>query len=75
MPPWIRGLPWALARATRCLGVISEDEANAHHFTDAIQQHLLTADSFERGRTRLCLGERLRRERRRSGARATPSRV
>jgi DNA-binding CsgD family transcriptional regulator len=64
-----KGQPWALARADRCLGLISGDDAYAQYFANAMQQHSLTADSFERGRTHLCFGERLRRERRRAQAR------
>jgi DNA-binding CsgD family transcriptional regulator len=64
-----KGLPWALARATRCLALVSVDDTYIRHFGNAIQLHSSTADSFELGRTHLCFGERLRRERRRAQAR------
>lgn len=59
--------PWALATAARCRGMLADgddltgfDEALAHHGSSA---------PFERARTELRLGERLRRMRRRADAR------
>jgi DNA-binding CsgD family transcriptional regulator len=39
-------------------------------FDEALRLHALTPDRFEEARTRLCHGERLRRDRRRTDARA-----
>jgi DNA-binding CsgD family transcriptional regulator len=64
-----KGLPWALARAARCRGLVADDTAFEACFVEALRQHDLTSDSFERGRSHLCFGERLRRARRRVHAR------
>ena len=64
-----KSLPWSLARAARCQGLLSNEESYERHFADAIHYHDSTSDSFERGRTHLCYGERLRRARRRVQAR------
>jgi hypothetical protein len=63
-----KGLPWALARAERCLGLVA-DSAWESHFVSALDLHARSSDSFERGRTQLCFGERLRRARHRVEAR------
>ncbi len=60
--------PWALARAARCRGLLAA-EAYEQAFVDAIRYHELTVDAFELARTRLCYGERLRRDKRRVDAR------
>jgi hypothetical protein len=64
-----KGLPWALARANRCRGLVADDAAFERHFSEALRWHDPTSDSFERGRSHLCFGERLRRARRRVHAR------
>jgi DNA-binding CsgD family transcriptional regulator len=64
-----KDLPWSLARAARCRGLLADEASYDRHFEDALRCHELTPDSFERGRTRLCYGERLRRSRRRVEAR------
>jgi DNA-binding CsgD family transcriptional regulator len=64
-----KDLPWSLARAARCRGLLSDETLYEHDFSDALRFHDLTPDSFERGRTHLCFGERLRRSRRRVQAR------
>jgi DNA-binding CsgD family transcriptional regulator len=62
-----KGQPWALARAHRACGLTEpDDEAALAAFAAALGAH----DSFEDSRTRLCLGERLRRIGRRAEARA-----
>ncbi|HWH94267.1 MAG TPA: LuxR C-terminal-related transcriptional regulator, partial [Baekduia sp.] len=60
-----KGQPWALARVARCRGMLDGGSG----FEDALAFHALTPDRFEEARTRLCHGERLRRERRRTDAR------
>jgi len=60
---------WALAAAARCRGLLASDEEFEQHFTRALELHGRTPTPFELARTELCLGERLRRTRRRSDAR------
>jgi DNA-binding CsgD family transcriptional regulator len=55
------------AAAARCRGMI--DPNFDEHFAQALAWHALTPDEFETARTLLCLGERLRRDRRRREAR------
>jgi DNA-binding CsgD family transcriptional regulator len=64
-----KGQPWALARAARCEGLLADEVTFERHFVDALQHHELTPDAFERARTQLHYGERLRRVRRRTHAR------
>jgi DNA-binding CsgD family transcriptional regulator len=61
--------PWSLARATRCAGLLADDATLAGHFDRALEQHMQTPDEFEKARTRLAYGERLRRARNRVLAR------
>jgi DNA-binding CsgD family transcriptional regulator len=61
---------WALATAARCRGLLADDGGFDAEFDRALELHGLTATPFERARTELCLGERLRRARRRAEARA-----
>ena len=61
---------WALAAAARCRGLLEEDGAASDRgFAEALEWHAHTATPFERARTQLCLGERLRRDGRRAQAR------
>ncbi|GGM74418.1 hypothetical protein GCM10011609_07840 [Lentzea pudingi] len=62
-----KGQPWAMGRAERTLGVVSDgfDE----HFEAALGYHERTLEDFETARTRLAYGARLRRARRRVDAR------
>jgi len=60
-----KGQPWSLARLSRCCGLLGVPPG----FEEALRFHELTPDRFEEARTRLCHGERLRRERRRVAAR------
>jgi DNA-binding CsgD family transcriptional regulator len=63
-----KGLPWALARARRAVALAADDEDEAlAAFDSALDQH--EDDLYERARTQLCLGERLRRAGRRADAR------
>ncbi len=65
--------PWALARAVRTMAVLGPDETIDELFGSALAHHAGTPDDFERARTQLHLGARLRRARRRTDAR-TPLR-
>jgi DNA-binding CsgD family transcriptional regulator len=62
------GRVMALAAAARYRGVLSATGWEPH-FARALALHERSATPFERARTELCLGERLRRERRRIEAR------
>jgi DNA-binding CsgD family transcriptional regulator len=64
-----KGQPWALARAARCRGLLAGDGTLETRFSEALDYHASTPDTFEEGRTRLCFGERLRRAKRRARAR------
>jgi DNA-binding CsgD family transcriptional regulator len=59
----------ALAVAARCRGLLADDDAFEAPFDDALRLHGEVEAPFERARTLLCLGERLRRARRRADAR------
>ena len=58
---------WALAATARCRGLLEEDFQPA--FEEAMLLHGRVDMPFERARTELCFGERLRRARRRAEAR------
>jgi DNA-binding CsgD family transcriptional regulator len=60
---------WALAAAARCRGLVDADSAFEAEFQRAFELHDKTPTPFERARTELCYGERLRRAGRRSDAR------
>ena len=64
-----KGQPFALARAGRALGLVADDRSFASHFESALRHHESTPDTFERARTQLYFGERLRRTRKRVDAR------
>jgi DNA-binding CsgD family transcriptional regulator len=64
-----KGQPFALARAERALALTAHDGQFATHFESALQHHASTTDTFERARTQLYYGERLRRARKRIDAR------
>lgn len=63
------GRTWALAAAARCRGLLADDEDFERSFAEALGLHEVTPTPFEQARTELCLGERLRRARRRTDAR------
>jgi DNA-binding CsgD family transcriptional regulator len=65
-----RGRAGALAATERCRGLLAERGEFEQHFARALEWHAATPTPFERARTELCLGERLRRGRR--GAEAKP---
>jgi DNA-binding NarL/FixJ family response regulator len=60
---------WALGAAARCRGLLTDDSFEAD-FARAIELHEELGAPFEIARTELCLGERLRRTRRRKEARS-----
>ena len=64
-----KGQPWALARAARAEGLVADDKAFPAWFEQALRWHESTPDTFERARSELAYGERLRRARRRGDAR------
>jgi len=64
-----KGQPFALARAARARALLASDERFAAEFEAALRHHESTPDTFERARTELYFGERLRRIRRRVEAR------
>ena len=59
---------WALGAAARGRGLLAGDEFEGY-FARALELHEALGAPFEIARTELCLGERLRRSRRRKGAR------
>ncbi len=64
------GRTWALAASARCAGLLAGDDSFDGHFREALTHHAASAASpFERARTELCYGERLRRAGRRVDAR------
>ncbi|MDQ6712447.1 MAG: AAA family ATPase [Candidatus Dormibacteraeota bacterium] len=58
---------WVFAAAERCRGLLEEDFEP--YFIAALELHDRTTMPFERARTELCYGERLRRAKQRSEAR------
>ena len=54
-------LTWARAAAARCRGLLAEEGAYEEEFQAALELHDATPTPFERARTELCFGERLRR--------------
>nr|WP_239579481.1 AAA family ATPase [Microlunatus panaciterrae] len=65
-----KGQPWALARAARTQALLCDDAQLDEAFGRALELHTATLDAFERARTQLSYGGRLRRARRRVDARA-----
>jgi DNA-binding CsgD family transcriptional regulator len=64
------GLPTATAVASRYRGLLTDDDAKAERlFLRALELHERLPTPFDRARTELCFGERLRRGRRRREAR------
>jgi DNA-binding CsgD family transcriptional regulator len=64
-----KGQPFALARAARTRALLADDDGYAAEFEVALRHHAATTDVFERARTQLSYGERLRRTRQRIEAR------
>lgn len=59
----------ALAAASRCRGLLADEDGFCVEFDHALRSHERTPTPFERARTELCFGEMLRRARHRSDAR------
>lgn len=51
---------WALAATGRCRGLLASESEFEYHFVAAFRWHDRTETPFERARTALCLGTRLR---------------
>ncbi|WP_100499597.1 ATP-binding protein [Geodermatophilus chilensis] len=64
-----KGQPWALARSARASALLCPDSAIDEQFGLALAHNARTLDVFERARTHLDHGARLRRARRRADAR------
>ena len=64
-----KGQPWALARAMRARALVADETTFDAVFEDALALHAQTADVFERARTELAYGSRLRRAGHRTRAR------
>jgi class 3 adenylate cyclase len=64
-----KGQPFALARGARARALLAGDQRYADDYETALRHHEGTPDIFERARTHLYYGERLRRMRRRVDAR------
>jgi DNA-binding CsgD family transcriptional regulator len=56
-----KGQPWALARAARCRALLEDGDGFEGAFAEALALHDRTPDTFERARTELAYGARLRR--------------
>jgi DNA-binding CsgD family transcriptional regulator len=64
------GSPWAKAAVSRCHGLLQDTPQRAiDEFEQAVTIAETQESAFERARARLCLGQALRRARRRSAAR------
>ena len=59
---------WALGALARCRGILAATGAESH-FQTALTHHQQDGQPFEKARTQLAYGERLRRDRRRGDAR------
>jgi len=59
---------WALGALARCRGILAAKDAESH-FQTALTHHQHDGQPFEKARTQLAYGERLRRDRRRGDAR------
>ena len=61
---------WGPPLVTRLRGLLADEEAYEHHFRAALEAHVRWPQPFERARTQLLFGERLRRSGSRVAARA-----
>jgi DNA-binding CsgD family transcriptional regulator/tetratricopeptide (TPR) repeat protein len=52
---------WARAAAARCRGLLADERSFEQRFEEALAWHERRVTPFERARTELCFGERLRR--------------
>jgi DNA-binding CsgD family transcriptional regulator len=71
VPEWsdADALSWGAAADARCRGLLEDTASFDAHFERALELHGHAGNPFERARTELCYGERLRRARRRADAR------
>ena len=60
---------WARGTAARCRGLLAPEDDFEAHFAKALEYQSGASAAFDRARTELCLGERLRRSKRRIDAR------
>ncbi len=69
---WVNltGQPWAFAVAHRCRALVSDAASAEIHYRSAVEGHHQDGRPFEHARALLLYGEWLRRQRRRSEARA-----
>ncbi|MEA2450037.1 MAG: hypothetical protein QOG63_1969 [Thermoleophilaceae bacterium] len=58
------GFAWTNAVTARCAGLLADDGSYDEAFEHALDWHARVQQPFERARTQLCYGERLRRGRR-----------
>jgi DNA-binding CsgD family transcriptional regulator len=65
----VDGRPAARAVALRCRALLLDDDEAGAAFTESLRWHETARQPFEEARTRLCLGEHLRRRRNLAGAR------
>jgi DNA-binding CsgD family transcriptional regulator len=63
------GRTWALGAAARARGLLADEDSFEEHFEAALHWHDYTPTPFERARTELAFGERLRRAKRPADAR------
>ena len=63
------GRIWSLAASARCRGLLADESAFPALFEEALSLHERKPIRFERARTQLCYGERLRRARKSRAAR------
>ena len=61
--------PWPFAAAARCRALLADNDYMVDAFQQALAARACTTMPFERARTQLCFGERLRRARHRMQAR------
>jgi DNA-binding CsgD family transcriptional regulator len=64
-----KGQAWSLARAARARALLAHDDDLDERFGEALRLHDVGPDTFERARTLMSYGARLRRARRRVDAR------
>lgn len=65
----VTGRIWAIATSARCRGILADGDGFEEHFTQALELHDGLEAPFERARTELCFGARLRSARRGPAAR------
>lgn len=70
LPLWAHfDAPQLLALVARCRGLVADGPEAERHLAEAVELHALTDSRFELARSRLLLGEAMRRNRRRTQAR------